>query len=57
MLCFDNLRICHGRSGYFPAANQIYERHIVGAYLDWDEIRSRIRVIIKDQNECSSIPV
>jgi len=52
VLCFDNLRICHGRSGYLPAINQIYERHIVGAYLDWDEIRSRIRVIHKDQ--CST---
>ncbi|XP_059468794.1 gamma-butyrobetaine dioxygenase-like isoform X2 [Neocloeon triangulifer] len=45
ILSFDNLRICHGRSGYTPAVNQIYERHIVGAYLDWDEIRCRIRVL------------
>ncbi|XP_065341216.1 gamma-butyrobetaine dioxygenase-like [Cloeon dipterum] len=49
ILSFDNLRILHGRSSYSPAVNQIYERHIVGAYLDWDEIRSRIRVLSQQE--------
>ncbi|KAK7077966.1 Gamma-butyrobetaine dioxygenase, partial [Halocaridina rubra] len=42
ILTFDNLRIVHGRSGYKTGFS---ERHIEGCYLDWDEVRSRRRVL------------
>lgn len=43
ILCFDNSRLVHGRKKY-EDANGNY-RHLVGAYLDWDEIFSRLRVL------------
>lgn len=44
ILTFDNLRIVHGRSGYKTGFS---ERHIEGCYMDWDEVRSRRRVLEK----------
>lgn len=44
ILTFDNLRIVHGRSGYKTGFS---ERHIEGCYIDWDEVRSRRRVLEK----------
>lgn len=46
ILCFDNIRLVHGRKKYEDASGNY--RHIVGAYLDWDEIFSRLRVLQKD---------
>lgn len=43
MVTFDNLRILHGRTGFGDTVKG--ERHVQGAYLDWDEARSRIRVL------------
>lgn len=43
ILCFDNIRMIHGRKKYEDAEGN--SRHIVGAYLDWDEIYSRWRVL------------
>jgi len=43
ILCFDNLRLVHGRRKYEDSTSN--HRHIVGAYLDWDEIFSRWRVL------------
>lgn len=43
VLTFDNGRLVHGRTGYEDAAGHV--RHVVGAYLDWDEIYSRLRVL------------
>lgn len=43
MLCFDNRRLLHGRQEYQDTADNT--RHIIGAYLDWDYIFSRIRVL------------
>lgn len=43
MVTFDNLRILHGRTAF--GENLKGERHVQGAYLDWDEARSRIRVL------------
>ncbi|XP_063233614.1 gamma-butyrobetaine dioxygenase-like [Bacillus rossius redtenbacheri] len=46
ILTFDNFRLLHGRSGYDNTPGQ--ERHLVGAYLDWDHAYSCIRVLRRD---------
>ncbi|XP_054261773.1 gamma-butyrobetaine dioxygenase-like [Macrosteles quadrilineatus] len=46
ILTFNNLRVLHGRSDYKG------ERHLEGAYLDWDLVYSRIRVL-KEQSGLS----
>lgn len=43
ILCFDNTRLLHGREKYEDKAGN--RRHVVGAYLDWDEIYSRYRTL------------
>jgi len=43
ILTFDNTRCLHGRTGYTDQENNT--RHLVGAYVDWDEIYSRLRVL------------
>ena len=43
LLAFDNLRCLHGRTGF--GIDMKGERHVQGAYVDWDEARSRIRVL------------
>lgn len=43
ILTFDNTRMVHGRTGFTDETGN--SRHLVGAYLDWDEIYSRIRVL------------
>lgn len=43
ILTFDNTRLVHGRTGYTDTDGN--NRHLVGAYLDWDEIYSRLRVL------------
>lgn len=45
VLTFNNLRLLHGRTGYDDTENN--SRYIVGAYLDWDIIYSRLRVLKK----------
>lgn len=42
ILTLDNLRIVHGRTGYMSGLG---ERHVEGCYVDWDEVRSRRRVL------------
>lgn len=46
ILCFDNSRLVHGRKKYEDVDGNY--RHLVGAYLDWDEIFSRLRVSQKE---------
>ncbi|XP_016952126.1 gamma-butyrobetaine dioxygenase [Drosophila biarmipes] len=43
VLTFNNIRLLHGRTGYDDSAES--PRYIVGAYLDWDIIYSRLRVL------------
>lgn len=43
ILTFNNLRLFHGREGYDD--NEENVRCIVGAYLDWDIIYSKLRVL------------
>ncbi|XP_013379806.1 gamma-butyrobetaine dioxygenase isoform X1 [Lingula anatina] len=47
IVCFANKRVLHGRTGY---ENVKGERHLEGAYFDWDEVRSRVRVLKRDLN-------
>ncbi|XP_026283001.1 gamma-butyrobetaine dioxygenase [Frankliniella occidentalis] len=46
VLTFDNIRLLHGRRKYEDTGNVV--RHVIGGYLDWDEIWSRIRVLKKE---------
>ena len=39
LVAFDNIRVLHGRTGFNG------ERHVQGAYLDWDEARSKMRIL------------
>ncbi|CAG0902822.1 unnamed protein product [Darwinula stevensoni] len=41
MLAFDNIRILHGRKDFGTHLS----RHIEGCYVDWDEVRSKSRVL------------
>ncbi|BFG05304.1 gamma-butyrobetaine dioxygenase [Drosophila madeirensis] len=43
VLTFNNLRLVHGRTGYDDTDRNV--RHIVGAFLDWDIVYSRLRVL------------
>lgn len=43
MVTFNNQRILHGRTAFGNDSEG--ERHVEGGYLDWDEVRSRIRVL------------
>uniref|UniRef100_A0A1B0CGH6 Putative gamma-butyrobetaine2-oxoglutarate dioxygenase n=1 Tax=Lutzomyia longipalpis TaxID=7200 RepID=A0A1B0CGH6_LUTLO len=43
ILTFDNVRLVHGRNAYDDTESNV--RYIVGAYLDWDLIFSRLRVL------------
>ncbi|XP_017055604.1 gamma-butyrobetaine dioxygenase [Drosophila ficusphila] len=45
VLTFNNIRLLHGRAGYDDS--EVSPRYIVGAYLDWDIIYSRLRVLKK----------
>jgi gamma-butyrobetaine dioxygenase len=42
ILCFDNRRVLHGRSGF--ELNHGETRRLIGTYLRWDEIRSMARM-------------
>ncbi|KAF2361494.1 protein of unknown function DUF971 [Trinorchestia longiramus] len=43
IMTLDNVRVTHGRTGY-PKSSEV-NRHIDGCYVDWDEVRSRRRVL------------
>ena len=42
ILCFDNRRVLHGRSGFEIREGET--RKLIGTYLRWDEVRSMARV-------------
>ena len=44
MIVFDNVRLVHGREPLYET-ELVGERHLEGGYLDWDEVRSRRRVL------------
>ncbi|XP_041975210.1 gamma-butyrobetaine dioxygenase-like [Aricia agestis] len=43
ILVFDNIRLLHGRNQYEDKPNNV--RKLIGAYVDWDEIYSRLRCL------------
>lgn len=43
ILVFDNIRLLHGRNAYEDKQNNV--RKLIGAYIDWDEIYSRLRCL------------
>ncbi|XP_033252374.1 gamma-butyrobetaine dioxygenase-like [Drosophila miranda] len=43
VLTFNNLRLVHGHTGYDDTDRNV--RHIVGAFIDWDIVYSRLRVL------------
>ena len=45
IICFHNYRVLHGRQGYQISGDQ--QRLLVGGYIDWDELRSRRRLLKK----------
>lgn len=50
ILCFNNIRLLHGRNAYEDSGSNV--RKLIGAYVDWDEIYSRLRCLkVKLQNE------
>lgn len=40
---FNNRRMLHGRTAYEDSAEN--KRHLIGAYVDWDIIYSKMRVL------------
>ena len=42
-IIFDNQRVLHGRKGFELQEGD--SRVLKGAYVDWDEIKSKIRVL------------
>ncbi|EDW90625.1 gamma-butyrobetaine dioxygenase [Drosophila yakuba] len=53
VLTFDNLRLVHGRTGYDDTDRNV--RHILGAFVDWDIVYSRLRVL-RSASATSSSP-
>lgn len=45
LVTFDNWRLLHGRKSYVSHHENL--RHLEGAYLDWDEVMSRLRILRK----------
>lgn len=41
IVTFANTRVLHGRVGFVATSS----RHLQGGYINWDEIRSRRRVL------------
>ncbi|KAM9545930.1 gamma-butyrobetaine dioxygenase-like [Salvelinus alpinus] len=48
LVTFDNWRLLHGRKSYVSHPDRV--RHLEGAYLDWDEVMSRLRILCKSVN-------
>lgn len=43
ILTFSNTRLLHGRTKYTDTEANV--RHLVGVFVDWDEVFSRLRVL------------
>jgi len=42
---FDNHRVMHGREGFTVKDGEEGDRHLLGSYIDWDEINDKINVL------------
>lgn len=49
LVTFDNWRLLHGRRSYVSRPDRL--RHLEGAYLDWDEVMSRLRILRSSVSE------
>lgn len=49
IVTFDNWRLLHGRRSYISRPDRL--RHLEGAYLDWDEVMSRLRILRNSVHE------
>lgn len=47
ILAFSNIRLLHGHTGYVDKEGNV--RHLVGAFVDWNEIYSRLRVLANEK--------
>ena len=45
-MCWNNHRYLHGRVGFTMRDDEV--RHLETGYVDWDEMRSRRRVIARE---------
>ncbi len=45
-MIFDNRRVIHGRAAYSVTPKS--SRHLQTGYLEWDEINSKIRLLMRD---------
>ncbi|KAK5649421.1 hypothetical protein RI129_000450 [Pyrocoelia pectoralis] len=43
LMVFDNVRLLHGRLSYKDSEEQ--KRHLIGVYMDWDDVFSKLRVL------------
>ena len=50
-MCFNNVRILHGRTSWKVVADSGKERHLEGGYIDWDGMRSCRRVLQRKYKE------
>ena len=51
MVIFDNRRVLHGRHGFTIEVREGEDsklRHLEGGYLDWDEIKSKMRLLYEE---------
>jgi gamma-butyrobetaine dioxygenase len=48
MMAFDNRRVLHGREAFDPNTGR---RHLHGFYISRDEVRSRLRVLSREQTQ------
>ena len=46
IVAFDNTRVLHGRTGYHLKSDDDH-RYLEICYMDWDELRSKARVLMK----------
>nr|XP_057925461.1 gamma-butyrobetaine dioxygenase [Doryrhamphus excisus] len=54
IVTFDNWRLLHGRRSYVSRPDRL--RHLEGAYLDWDEVMSRLRILRNSVDEADATP-
>ncbi|XP_061830823.1 gamma-butyrobetaine dioxygenase [Nerophis lumbriciformis] len=54
IVTFDNWRLLHGRRHYVSRPDRL--RHLEGAYLDWDEVMSRLRILRRAVHQADAAP-
>ncbi|XP_072045948.1 gamma-butyrobetaine dioxygenase-like [Amphiura filiformis] len=49
ILCVNNYRVLHGRADFKVTEQETTNRHFEGAYLDWDQVNLRMRVLLEEK--------